>query len=147
MTMHTARRQILGTVVVISVMLAAAGTYARRHPAGRCDLDGARIDPAYQVRILDDEGQRRIFCCIRCAELWLEARRRRPQAVFVTDERSGHETAAAAAFFVRSAIVTTPTTGNRMHAFQDRADAETHAATAGGRVLTGDERPFFRETP
>jgi hypothetical protein len=136
------RIRIVLAVVAVAVLLALAGSYVRRRPAGGCAYDGVAIEPLYRVRVVDDEGQDRVFCCIRCAELWLEGRRAPPRAVFVTDERSGQEVAAAAAWFVRSGVVTTPTSGNRVHTFRDRADAERHAATARGQVLDAAERPF-----
>ena len=46
-----------------------------------------------------------------------------------------------------SSVVTRATTGNRIHAFRDRQDAQRHAASALGRVLTGTERPRYRAGP
>ena len=66
-----------------------------------------------------------------------------PLQVLVTDETSGAEVDAAAAWFVRSLVTTTAHTRNRIHAFQAQADAERRAATAHGRVLVGSERPFL----
>src|SRR5437764_194865 len=117
------------------------GHWARHAPAGRCSLDGVPITPVYRVRVRDHRGGDHGFCCIRCAELWL-ARSPPAHAVWVTDEASGHELDARAAFFVRSSVVTTPTTGNRVHAFARQEDAERHADVAHGRLLDGPERPF-----
>ena len=65
-----------------------------------------------------------------------------PRAVYVTDELSGREVEAAAAYFVSSLVVTRPATQNRIHAFGDRAAAERHAESGRGQLLEGDERPF-----
>jgi hypothetical protein len=74
--------------------------------------------------------------------MWLARQGARPREVYVTDEASGAEIDAASAYFVRSLVVTTPTTGNRVHAFRDRADAERHAEVAHGTLLNGTERPL-----
>jgi hypothetical protein len=123
-------------------LLAVAGHSLRQVAAGRCALDGNIIPPIYRVRVQDGQGQNHEFCCLRCAELWLGRQHVRPRAVFVTDEVSGREVPAAEAFFVRSTVITAPTTGNRIHAFASKADAERHAALSVGRILNGPDRPF-----
>ena len=82
------------------------------------------------------------FCCPHCAAIWLGRRPAAAAAVTVTDEVSGEPVDAAAAWFVRSSVVTVPTTGNRIHAFRDRADAERHAERFLGTVLPASETPF-----
>ena len=130
------------SAVLLAVALPLASHWARRPPADRCALDGAAIDPAYRVRVVDGAGRAHCFCCTRCAELWLERHRDAPQAVYVTDEASGEELRAERAYFVRSRVVTQPATLNRIHAFRDRADAERHADRFRGAVLADSERPF-----
>ena len=61
-----------------------------------------------------------------------------------SDEVSGEPVDARSAHYVRSDVVTTPATGNRVHVFRRRVDAERHAALFAGTVLTGAERPFSR---
>lgn len=131
--------------LLLLALLPLAGHWLRRDSAGRCTLDGVRIEPRYRVRVLDAAGRDREFCCIRCAELWLQRQTNPPLAIRVTDENSGDEIDASAAHFVRSSIVTAPTTGNRIHAFADRANAERHADAANGLILEGPERPFAPE--
>jgi hypothetical protein len=143
--MRARRWQIVLVVVVVAGGLAVAGSWARRTFGARCALDGVRLEPRYRVRVEDDRGQSRDFCCVRCAELWLGERHERPRAVWVTDEVSGREVEAGDAWFVRSTVVTTPTSGNRVHAFREREDAEKHAAAEQGRILTGPDRPFAGE--
>src|SRR4051812_42056978 len=104
------RLQILLAVLVVVVVLALAGTWARRNFAGRCALDGGEIDSLYRVRVVDEHGRSHLFCCIRCAETWLAARGGRPRAVYVTDEASGREITADRAWYVRSSVVTRATT-------------------------------------
>jgi NosL len=140
--MRTSRWQIVLAVVFVAAGLAVLGSWARRGRGVGCALDGVRIDPPFRVRVVDEQGGSEEFCCIRCAERWLGSRRGPPQAVYVTDEAEGQEVDARDAWYVRSAVVTTPTSGNRTHAFRDRADAERHAASARGTLLTGPDRPF-----
>jgi hypothetical protein len=128
--------------LLLALALPLAGHWLRQQPAGGCALDGARIDAAYRVRIVNGAGRDHCFCCIRCAELWLERHRHGPQAVYVIDEASGEEMRAEGAYFVRSRVVTQPATLNRVHAFRDRADAERHADRFRGAVLADAERPF-----
>lgn len=59
-------------------------------------------------------------------------------------ERTGREIDAASAWYVRSLVVTTPTTGNRIHVFRTFQDARNHAAKSRGTLLRGQARPFGR---
>jgi hypothetical protein len=120
------------------------GNWARRTSEHHCALDDATIQPAYRVRVVDHLEQSHEFCCLRCAELWLKHQSAKPMMIQVTDESSGDEIDASTAFFVRSLVVTTPTTGNRIHVFATRARAEKHAAQFGGRLLQDGERPLVR---
>jgi hypothetical protein len=121
--------------------LPVLGRWAR-HRAGGCALDGMRVEPWYRVRVMGGGGQRWEFCCVACAEHWL-ARQRPPQyQVTVTDEPTGTEVWATDAYFVRSTVVTNPTTGNRIHAFRTRADARRHIEQAKGTLLTEADRPL-----
>jgi hypothetical protein len=65
----------------------------------------------------------------------------------VTDETGGALIDCRSAFFVRSSAATNPITGNRIHAFRNRADAENHARAFHGEELRGSERPFSAEGP
>jgi len=133
-------------LILIGLAMAAAlpvlGHWARHSPGPVCALDGVKIDPLFQVRVVDDRGTSHRFCCIGCAEAWLTRDQAGAAAVYVTDEATGKEIDAASAYFVRSSVVTTPATGNRIHAFQHQVDAERHADACGGRVLSGAEKPL-----
>ena len=135
---------LAGLLVVVGLPL--AGKWARRGAGPRCELNGLAIQPLYQVRVVDRAGASHRFCCARCAARWLARQEDRPRAVYVTDEAGGAEIDCRAAWFVRSTVVTNPITGNRIHAFRGRADAEEHARAYNGEVLTGVERPFSFQT-
>jgi hypothetical protein len=129
--------------MVVVAALAFVGSWARR-PGPGCALDGVKIDPAYRVEVVDAAGARHAFCCPACAALWLEHQSSSPRAILVTDETSGESIDAADAWYVRSRVVTTPATGNRVHAFRNRADAERHAEKNGGTVLPESESLFHQ---
>jgi hypothetical protein len=121
--------------------LPIVGSWLRRTPQPCCALDGARLESVFRVRVLDQDGRSHEFCCVRCAELWLQ-RQPRPRAIYVTDEESGQEIDAASAYYVRSLVVSTAPTGDRIHVFRNRSDAERHAHAFGGMLLDPSERPF-----
>jgi hypothetical protein len=129
----------MGLLVVVGLPL--AGHWARRHAAEGCALDGMRIDPAYRVEVVDARGYPHAFCCIRCGQRWLK-NEPPPRAITVTDEASGQAIAADKAWYVASSVVTMPVTGNKVHTFRERADAERHAEQFWGAILPDAEKPF-----
>jgi hypothetical protein len=133
---------VVGLLALVG--LAAAGHWARRPVGPCCALDGANIENVYRVEVVDSRGQPHLFCCPRCAQIWLEHQAEPPRAVTVTDETSGLGIDAAAAHYVRSSVITTPGTGNRIHVFRTGADADKHAAAFGGVVLAESANPFHR---
>lgn len=122
--------------------LPVLGHLARGRPESTCALDGAPIDPACRVQIVDCRSRPHVFCCILCGQRWLEQQNEAPQTVRVAEEPSGRMIDAAGAWFVRSAVVNVPHTGNRIHAFAREGDARRHAAAQRGVVLPDDERPL-----
>jgi hypothetical protein len=137
---------ILGAILIV-VGLPVVGHLARQKGANRCALDGVAIEPIYRVRIRsespgDNHNASYEFCCIKCAQLWLAAHDSKPFAVFVTDETTGQEIQSGQAYFAASSVITRPTTGNRIHAFAQKSDAQKHAENFLGRVLEGKDRPF-----
>ena len=133
---------VRGVGLLIVIGLPILGTWLRRQSGEGCALDGLRIDPLCEVRIVEagDVGHR--FCCLQCAQWWLQRRGEKPQTVLVTDEASGRRIDAKSAYFVRSGVITNATTGNRVHVFQNRADAERHAEVSRGTILPEGLRPF-----
>src|SRR5271166_2304446 len=105
---------VLGLVVVLGLPL--AGYWSRRRADPGCALDGTKINPDYRVEITDAEGRTCSFCCISCAQMWLQRQTAPVRAITVTDEPSGAPVDAGSAYFVRSMRVNMPSTGNRIHA-------------------------------
>jgi hypothetical protein len=128
--------------LLLIVGLPVVARWSRRHAPPRCAVDGLRIEPLYQVRIVDQAGGSHRCCCVACARLWITRRKEPPSAIYVTDEAGGAEIDARSAHFVRSAVVTNPITGNRTHAFSKASDAAEHARVFAGWPLTGTERPL-----
>jgi hypothetical protein len=131
---------VVGLLVIVG--LPFLGKWVRHTAERHCAYDGARIVPLYQVRVEDDGGLERAFCCIECARLWLQRENTRARTILVTDEVTGRPVAASSAWFVRSRVITMPHTGNRVHAFKSKEDALKHAETASGSLLQGMDRPF-----
>ena len=129
-------------VAVSAVVLPLAGTWSRRQKLPQCAFDGVAIVPIYRVEIVAANGERRRFCCIRCAEHWLANEPSRPIAIDVTDEVTGQALDASQAYYVRSSVVTNTVTGNRVHVFSEQHDADEHAAQFRGRLIEGEERPL-----
>jgi len=133
-------RNLIGWALVAALPL--AGSWARRQAGDGCALDGVPIESRYRVRIVAAPGPSHEFCCIRCAQAWQQHGAGSAASVFVTDEASGEEVAASQATYVRSTVITTPTSGNRVHTFARPEDAERHAETCHGTVLPDQARPF-----
>jgi hypothetical protein len=111
-----------------------------------CAWDGLPVEPVYRVRVAAEGDAAQEFCSVRCAELWLERSGCRPVRIIVTDEATGEELDSSRACYVRSTVATSAVTGNRVHVFRTREDAQRHAAAAHGWPLTGSARPFA-QTP
>jgi hypothetical protein len=133
----------LAGLIILSI-LPFAGQVLRGDREDQCAWDGLRLEPIYQVRIVEETGSTANFCCLQCAERWLERHDGASVRVFVTDEASGAELDASRALYVRSSVVTNTVTGNRRHVFRRIEDASKHADAAHGRRLLGAERPFAK---
>jgi hypothetical protein len=134
-----------GVVFLLVVGLPLAGKWLRRQDGPRCAVDGLLIDPLYRVRVIDSAGHSYSFCCVRCAQRWWRRHADEQTEAFATDETTATEIPANQAYFVDSNVITNPVTNNSIHVFRRRADAEEHAKTFAGEVLTEAERPFTVE--
>lgn len=127
-------------VLIVLFIAAAVGSALLKKSGGNvCALDAMRIEPIYQVDIAPVNGKVLKFCCIECARKWIAANKGNVSAVTVTDEVTGKRLDASIAWFVESSIVTNRSTGNRIHVFADKGDAEKHAKEFGGTVI---KNPF-----
>ena len=133
----------LGGLAVV-VALPVAAHWARRRAEPGCAQDGGSIVPDYRVEITDASGEHHEFCCLSCAAIWLKNEAAAPRSITVVDESSGQTLDAGAAWYVRSTKITTPATGNRVHVFRNRADAERHVEQYGGTILQATENPLRR---
>ncbi len=141
MNRNTARWLLGLAGVLLVVGLPFIGKWSRRDLGPRCELSGLRIEPLYQVRVVDRAGSSHRFCCNRCATRWLTSSGIEPEAVYMTDEAGGGEIDAREAYFVDSRVVTNRVTENRTHTFRVKTDAEAHARTFSGSLLEGADRP------
>ena len=139
----TPRKRIvlLALAMMVLVGLPLLGHWVRRGTIPGCALDGMPIIPLYRVEIIDNEGRRYEFCCIRCAQLWFD-RHPGSRSVHVTDEEQGVAIPALSAYYVRSGVITNPTTKNRIHAFRHESAARRHADSYHGIILSDRESPF-----
>jgi NosL protein len=126
-------------VIFLFLLVALAASLMKKSEGESCALDATKIEPIYQVDITPREGKILKFCCIECARKWLAANKGRVSAVTVTDEVTGKRIDASIAFFVESSVVTNQSTGNKIHVFEEKADAEKHARDFNGTVI---ENPF-----
>ena len=126
-------------VIVVFLLVALATSFMKRSGGDRCALDAIKIEPIYQVDVTPTEGKTLKFCCIECSKKFLAANRGKVNAVTVTDEVTGKRIDASIAWFVESSIVTNQSTGNKIHAFAEKTDAEKHAKDFSGVII---ENPF-----
>ena len=127
-------------VIAIFLLVALVTSFMKRSGGDRCALDATKIEPIYQVDITPQDGKTLKFCCIECSKKFLAANRGKVSAVTVTDEVTGKRIDASIAYFVESSIVTNQSTGNKIHVFAEKADAEKHAKDFSGTVI---RNPFM----
>jgi hypothetical protein len=140
MTQKTNKRLGVLASLTLVLLLPLVGTWARLGRERGCAFDGEKILPIYRVRVLDERGVNRSFCGFTCAEKWIASQEAKPMSIFVTDEKNGREIPAALATYVRSGVVTGHVSGNDIHTFANRADAESHAKLYHGTILNAWEQ-------
>jgi len=104
---------IIGILIIIGA-IAAIGGLMKGHMAARCDYDGTRIQPIYEVDFEFEDGSMKRFCSIVCALMDLK------------DEGKK---------LVESEVVTIPHVNNRIHVFAEKSDAERHARQFNGKSI------------
>jgi len=135
MTQKTKKRSGVLAALTLILLLPLVGTWARRGREKCCAFDGEKILSIYRVRVVDEEGASHVFCGFTCAEKWIAAQGAKPTIIFVADEQSGREIPAASAIYVRSEVITGHVSGNKIHTFENRRDAENHARSYRGTIL------------
>jgi hypothetical protein len=141
MTIGKASCGLLAGLAVV-VGLPFWGHWSRGASESVCALNGLPLNSASRVEVIDDTGCVHTFCCPQCAQIWLIRQPGGRCTVRVTDEPSGDVIDSSLAWYVRSSVLTSPTTRNRIHVFSAWRDAERHARTYGGTVLARSEQPF-----
>lgn len=142
--MRNPTARVAAAVLVVSAALPAVAAMLRPARAEGCARDGVALDGLFAVRIERGEGAAATFCSVRCADAWLRtAADGAPRPVVaVRDEVSRAWLPLDAAVLVRSTIVASKATGERIHAFESLPAAEAHVKAYGGVVLSGADRPL-----
>jgi hypothetical protein len=122
-------------ILVIIGAIAAAGGLMKGHMAVRCDYDGKRIQPIYEVDFEFEDGSMKRFCCIVCALMDLKDEEKKLKYITVVDEVSGKKIDDSLASFVESDVITIPHVKNRIHVFAEKSDAERHAHQFNGKLI------------
>jgi len=136
---------LVASSLALVIGLPVLGHWHRRDAPPRCAFDGLPIEPCYRVVVIRSRDVEHTFCCVRCADRWLEQPKTFASEVFVTDETTGDQINASTAWFVRSSVATNHLNGNRIHVFRLRVDAERHADAFHGEILSDSERPFRKQ--
>lgn len=138
--MASNKRWIALFVIFVIISLGSGCQGERKSIEGRCDYDGAKIEPLYAVYFTLQDGAEKNFCSIACASLSFPELKSRIKEVVVVDERSGTKINASQALFVESEVVTVPHVKNRIHVFANKEDALKHIQTFKGNWV---ENPFL----
>lgn len=128
----------IGLIIIFIIALIGV-SYQKFVKNPRCAYDGSAVTPIYEVDIVLKDRSTKKFCSIYCAVQWFKNNVHRMDHVIVTDEMRGNKIDSYMAYFVESELVTNKTNDNRIHVFQQRQDAITHAEKFHG-TMTDD--PF-----
>jgi hypothetical protein len=139
MTRPAARRLASALALLLVAALPALGRWSRSS-GERCAWDGVRIDARHRARLVA-AARTEEFCGVACLVRRLARAAPAAATAFVTDETRLQVIEAERAWFVRSAVVTVPANGSRLHAFATEEDARHHAAAFHGTVLPGPGLP------
>ncbi len=128
----------IGLIIILIIALAGV-SYQKFWKNPRCAYDGSAIPLIYEVDIVLKDQSTRKFCSVFCATQWYKNNTHLIDHVVVTDEIRGVKIDSYMAYFVESELITNETNDNRIHVFQQRQDALTHAEKFHG-AMTDD--PF-----
>ncbi|HHT9138396.1 MAG TPA: hypothetical protein ACFYEK_14280 [Candidatus Wunengus sp. YC60] len=128
----------IGLIIIFVISLIGV-SYQKFLKNPRCAYEGSAIPQIYEVDIVLKDKSTRKFCSIYCAAQWFKNNAKLVDHAIVTDEIRGNKIDSYMAYFVESELVTNETNDNRIHVFQQRQDALTHAEKFHG-TMTDD--PF-----
>lgn len=124
----------IGLIIVVVIAL-IGGLYKKFSKSPRCSFDGSPVASIYEVDIVLKDKSTQTFCSIYCATQWFKSNTKMIDHVIVTDEIRGNKIDSYMAYFVESELITDETNDNRIHAFQQRQDAITHAEKFHGTMV------------
>ena len=133
------RLSFIGALVIATTISALVAHSRHVQTFARCSLDGSKIDPLYEVTIIQKDRSSSKFSCVLSAQIWLRENSDQIFSIQVTDEITGEKIAAEDAYYVASELITTPHTGNMIHVFARKAAAELHARQFKGKLV---KEPF-----
>ena len=121
--------------LVMSIAVAFTGVaYQKFLKSPRCAFDGSAVPPIYEVDIVLKDRSVKKFCSIYCAVQWFKKNNQVIDHVIVTDEIRGKKIDSYMSYFSERELITNETNDNRIHVFQQRQDAFTHAEKFHGKI-------------
>lgn len=135
-------------LVLFAILVTVTLIYAlsRERRGARCDYDGTRIQPIYEIDVTLEDGSVKRFCSVVCARSYLKNKIANIKYVTVTDEVTGNKLDAFLAFYVESNIVTIPHVENNIHVFAKQEDARRHARQYNGKLIPNPFKEFFQDS-
>jgi len=123
-------------LLAVAAIAGTADYWGSRAAVKTCEQDGQAIVPELAADIQTATKVWHPFCSILCARQWLgQHPKANPEQMIVRDALTGRPLENSVAFFVESDVVTNPSNGNRVHAFQYRTDAAEHIRRFHGREV------------
>lgn len=122
-------------IVLCGVWAFLSAQHTENSGRALCAFDGLEILPLYRVEVRLPDKSLSMFCGIACAKQWLQDSGAKSAVVTVADEATGKQIPADKAFFVKSKVITNRSTGNNLHSFEKREDAEKHAREYRGDLV------------
>jgi hypothetical protein len=129
-----ARKFWVGIIIILCIALTGV-FYQKFLKNPRCAYDGSAVTPIFEVDIVLKDDSRKKFCSIYCATQWFKKNTQQVDHVIVTDEIRGNKIDSYMAYFVESELITNEANDNRIHVFQQRQDATTHAEKFHGTMV------------
>lgn len=121
-------------IIIIFIITLIGVSYQKFLKNPHCAYDGSPVTPIYEIDIVLKDKSTKKFCSIYCAAQWFKNNVTLIDHVIVTDEIRGNKIDSYMAYFVESELITNETNDNRIHVFQQRQDAFTHAEKFHGTM-------------